>query len=192
MSASVRPSMRVRSARPRPWVSSVEPATKPRFQPYPSRNRARNRISPPSGGRDRREHRREGDDRQAGEHDPDTAEPVGQATGDRRQREHPERVGADDEPDGRKAVAVRGHVQRRHGHDQDHDDLDRDQRDDRHRDVRVAAGCARARLARVPVVRLVVEVRSGRRAVRVGPEHHEREDRGAAPTKTIGSRYAPA
>ena len=31
--ASVRPWSRVRSAISRPWVSSAEPATKPRFQP---------------------------------------------------------------------------------------------------------------------------------------------------------------
>ena len=53
--------------------------------------------------------------------------------GDRRQGEHPEGVGADDQADVAEAVPVVRHVQRRHGHDQDHHDLTGDQGHDRDR-----------------------------------------------------------
>ena len=104
-----------------------------------------------------------------------------QATGDRRQPEHAERMTADDEADRRKAVAMLGHVQRRHRHDQDHDDLAGDERDDRHRDTR-SGEYARER-HRVPASR-----RLRGRGVTTDARAHT--DQGAAATNAEDGRRA--
>ena len=167
------PCTRVRSASARPRPSSAEPATKPRFQPQPRRKSASVSSPPPSGGaraariaaRPRTVNPAR-DDRHA-------AEPVGQAARDRRQREHPERVRRQHEPDGGEPMAVLDEVDRRHGHDQHHHHLPRHERHDRdghdgpaqertgrwHRQVRIGS----------------LQRRWVGEGVRLGPQQHERQ-----------------
>ncbi len=107
-----------------------------------------NRMHAAVGRRDGRQHRREGRHGQAGQDDRHAPVSIGQAARDRRQPEHPEGVAADDEADRRQVVAMGGHVQRGHGHDQDHHDLHGDEGHDRHRHVRPAHDAAQRRRCR--------------------------------------------
>ena len=120
------------------------------------------------------------------------AEPVGQAPGDRRQREHAQRVGRQHDAHRREVVAVLGHVERRHRHDQDHHELARST------SATIAAATAGPPQDRPdrPDARPRVVVRwpgaRRRRRARTGPGAAGSNDRIAArPTKTIGTRYGP-
>ena len=180
MSASATPWTRVRSWSSRCSESSALPATNPRFQPQPSRNSATSSTKPPSGGASAAMSdavaRRAVPRKIVG-----TAQAVGQAARERRQRVHPERVAGEDDPDGGQRVAVLGHVERGHRHDQDHHELADDERDDRRAHAgpaedrrRSARACGRCRRASSSSVAAIGEL------VRVGPEEREREDgRGA-------------
>jgi len=61
------------------------------------------------------------------------AEPLSEPAGHRREGEHPQGVAREDQAHGREIVAVGGHVERGHRHDQGHHELAGDQGDDRGR-----------------------------------------------------------
>ena len=100
MSELVNPSIRVRSASPSP-VEHRRARDVAHVPAVPEQEQGEEQENAAVGRRGRGQHRRERDDRQPGHHDPDAPETVRQPPGDRRQREHAERVATDDQPDRR-------------------------------------------------------------------------------------------
>ena len=116
-----------------------------------------------------------GNHAQAGQDHRHAAEPVGQAARDRREPEHPERMATDHQPDRREIVAVIGHVERGHRHDQHHHDLTSHERHDGDGHAR-ARDDARQRDRDGAVAALHVVARRGvGKLVWVGSEQHERQ-----------------
>ena len=81
----------------------------------------------------------------------------------------------DDDADGRQVMVRARHVERRHRHDQDHHDLDREQRHDRDRDVRSAQDRAERR-GGVALRDLVASRGLVGQGVRIRPKHDDRQD----------------
>lgn len=120
--------------------------------------------------------RRDREDRRPEEDDRHGPEAIGQPARDRGEGEHPQRVAREDDPHRAQVVAVIGHVERRHGHDQHHHELPDDQGDDRRGHGRAAQDGQERHLQWRARIRRVDRLPIGE-VIRVRAQERERERR---------------